>query len=370
MESTGEAKQVKHLRELLQEQQEPFVLDVYLSERGYAPRRGSMSYGEVGKKQKRKRTGWFSKLLTGLCDRMVAIHGGNKNKQQSRDREGECGGVCRDNRETAELDRFSSASSSTVYYSCSNSDPDEKPHPVRGARVPLDRRSSHQYDEPREVEVNQVETNIQWRPRNNIKLQPSIAPEITSDTSAEQYGNKSWRQDLQVFSAWQEADDSTCRLGLPKKITEDSLSSASAFEILYHCKQDRTSFAQSTQPLGLKASPNYLNSRRVLQQTKQLLFDCVKEVIETYRRKDNAGKKKNSDIEPDQIEKIICEKIVGWGRTRGNEMSIDELVYLDYLETVEEWEDCVQQKMQISLEIGDALMEDISNEMVAEMICH
>lgn len=166
-------------------------------------------------------------------------------------------------------------------------------------------------------------------------------------------------------------DDPTCRIGLPERITEDSSSSACTFEILSHCKQDRTGFvAQPTQPLPEKASPDYLNSKRVLQKTKQLLFDCVKEVIESHGRQDRAGKYKNRVIETEEIGKIVYEKIVGWGRIRGNEKSVDELVYLDYLETVEEWRECAHHRKQISMEIGDALTEDISNEIVAELICH
>lgn len=156
-----------------------------------------------------------------------------------------------------------------------------------------------------------------------------------------------------------------CRLGPPKKTTEESLSSAYTFDILFRCKQDGTGFAQSTKPR------DHLNSKRVLQQRRQLLFDCVKEVIESCEREDKARKHKNSATGREEVGKIIIyEKMVGWGRARGNETNVDELLCSYCSETEEEWRDYAKHRMEISLEVGDALMEDISNEIVADLICH
>lgn len=107
-----------------------------------------------GKNQKKGGTSWFSKMLRSLCDAVVVVHGGTRYKKPSRSRQGACSRVCRNAREAVELERFSSASSTTVFNSCSDSDPVERPNPACNARAPSGGGSSQCSDEPRDGEVS------------------------------------------------------------------------------------------------------------------------------------------------------------------------------------------------------------------------
>lgn len=133
----------KQLRELLQEEQEPFILELYLVERGYLRKsfNGGSSFprchGDSRKSVKRsfssglKRSKMgvpqFPKALRSVYDQVISInerlriktcnHGdGNVDVTKNKDRQ---------NQEAVEFERFSSASSSTVFNSCCGSDAEE-----------------------------------------------------------------------------------------------------------------------------------------------------------------------------------------------------------------------------------------------------
>ncbi|XVF39772.1 hypothetical protein PTKIN_Ptkin01aG0059300 [Pterospermum kingtungense] len=139
---TGGSKPGRQLGELLQEQQEPFILEVYLSERGCLRKSLNTTsganfigcHGNSGKfsrkfgsqNQGKKSVPHFPKVLKViLCNKFCTVKG--LRTKNSDDEDGKVGvtEMYRDNQETAELDRFSSASSTTVYNSCSDNDIDE-----------------------------------------------------------------------------------------------------------------------------------------------------------------------------------------------------------------------------------------------------
>ena len=132
-----ETKPVKQLRELLQEQQEPFILNIYLLERGYS-RKSSNSESisrfchlNSGKSLKRYVSGCLntskrvnpqgSKVLRAVLNQVISIKQGLRiNSSDHRDRKlmvkkG------RSNQQVAESDIFSTASCITVFDSFSMS---------------------------------------------------------------------------------------------------------------------------------------------------------------------------------------------------------------------------------------------------------
>lgn len=137
MDSTGGTKELRRLAELLQERQEPFTLDSYLSQRGRGGRRSSAN---DEKKQERKKMSRFSRMLRALCDSAVVVRGKSRNKKPSRSGEGECSGICRNKCKAVGLESISSASGTRVYGSCSASEPGGG--------------SLQESDEPREGEVS------------------------------------------------------------------------------------------------------------------------------------------------------------------------------------------------------------------------
>lgn len=109
--------------------------------------------------------------------------------------------------------------------------------------------------------------------------------------------------------------------------------------------------------------PQFLKSKRVLQQTKQLLFDCVREVVESHVKKERGKQHYKKFLGPEELGKLICERITSWGIQDGDQKNTNY-----FLDSVEEWRAFEQQKKEIEFDIGDTILEEIKNEIVTEMI--
>lgn len=135
---TKGSKPARQLGELLQEQQEPFILDVYLAERGFVRNKLTSGADFIGcrgnsgkflskfgsQNQSKKSIPHFPKVLKViLCNKFCTVKG-----LRAKDSDDEAGrklgyGVTemdRKNTQEIESDRFSSASNTTVYDSCSD----------------------------------------------------------------------------------------------------------------------------------------------------------------------------------------------------------------------------------------------------------
>lgn len=151
----------------------------------------------------------------------------------------------------------------------------------------------------------------------------------------------------------------------PKKVSEHSLSSAaSPGELLFHLAVEKPSYRGVVELQGVG---EFLKSKRVLQQTKQLLFDCVREVVESQAKKERGEQHYRKFLGPEELGKLICERITSWGKQAGDETNTNCLLDLDFLDSVEEWCAFEQQKREIEFEIGDAILEEIKNEIVTEL---
>lgn len=123
----------RRLGEFLKEQQEPFTLQDYLLERGYSTRCGMLKSSSSSSSCLNKdshNTKFvlpFSKVLTPLYKKLVASHnessGSSKTKEISDIGNSENLAISAD-----EADRFSSASSSTLFNSCSETEVDDDHH--------------------------------------------------------------------------------------------------------------------------------------------------------------------------------------------------------------------------------------------------
>lgn len=136
------SKPGKQLGQLLQEQQEPFILETYLLERGCLKKNStseggfSCCHGNSSKLLKRsascdlnmsgKGIPQCSKILRAIFNKLVSITGNPKSKLCDHD-----GGVLSfsevgsSSQKVAEQDSFSSASTTTVFNSCSASDTED-----------------------------------------------------------------------------------------------------------------------------------------------------------------------------------------------------------------------------------------------------
>ncbi|KAG6648840.1 hypothetical protein CIPAW_07G172200 [Carya illinoinensis] len=103
----------------------------------------------------------------------------------------------------------------------------------------------------------------------------------------------------------------------------------------------------------------------LLQQTKQLLFDCVREAMETHVRRERGKQHHKELLGPEELGRLICERMRLWGKQAGDETNTNYFLDLDS-DSVDEWRTLEQQKRKIALEIGDAILEEIQTEIVIE----
>ncbi|XP_022766438.1 uncharacterized protein LOC111311329 [Durio zibethinus] len=359
------SKPARQLGELLQEQQEPFVLEVYLSERRCV-RKNLISganfigcHGNSGKflkksgSQNKSKKGIpnFPKVLKVVpCSKFFAIKG-SRTKNSDDDGKLSVTEMDRNNQETAEPDRFSSASSTTVYNSCSDSDIDEP------SMFTDNSKSNLKLHREREKKAA-ADTKFQWSCMEDSKQHsPQSVLEEISSTSTGSPLDKTRR----VSTTRQKS------FFLPKLITEDSILSASLWNLLLQTTPDKSSCAglSELQEPDRSNSSQFSISKRVLQQTKQLLFDCARELVDKNHEKEQKGKK---FLGPEEMGKVICEKIKGWGKRCGDESNIMQLLELDVMDSSQEWNGFESQKKDMVLVIGNAIAEEITTEVVMDMI--
>ena len=124
------SKPGKQLGQLLQEEQEPFVLETYLLDRGCLKRsltsEGGFSCCPGNSSKHLKGIPQCSKILRAIFNKLLSITGNPRGKFCDHDGGvlsfAEVGSI---SKKVAEQDRFSSASSTTVFNSCSGSDTEE-----------------------------------------------------------------------------------------------------------------------------------------------------------------------------------------------------------------------------------------------------
>lgn len=158
------------------------------------------------------------------------------------------------------------------------------------------------------------------------------------------------------------SNDNQLHNGIPlqKKVPEDSILSATLCELLlYSAATEKTSgieTAELQELVTFNPASQLLISKRVIHQTKQLLFDCVREVAEAHSKQD-------SHMGSEEARMLICEK-----EANGEEANLSILLNSDYLFSVAEWKDLKPQKQLIGTEIGEQALEEIINEVVTELI--
>lgn len=111
----------------------------------------------------------------------------------------------------------------------------------------------------------------------------------------------------------------------------------------------------------------YARNRKATQQTKQLLFDCVTEVVESHRRRDQRGQQMGRILDPEQLWKLICENIWAWSQDPIDETNVNQLVHFD---SEGEWRGFqgVQQAQEIGVIISEIMLEDIRDEIVRDLV--
>ncbi|KAL2505676.1 Uncharacterized protein Adt_21297 [Abeliophyllum distichum] len=298
----------KLLEHFLQEQQEPFALEVYLLERGYnlnstsnfcSAKLLNKSASRTGLKKRKYSIPSCSKFIKGVFTRLLS---NNNSEEIKNSRNGDQSKISRGEEETAEDDKFSTGSSTTVFNSCSESDVED-------------------------VHFSKADTGQKG---NLLSAEKEKKPESESEP---------------------EPDD-----GSPihyKKYNGESSTK----------KPTNYSVQELQELIRSNSSSQYMKNKRALQQTKQLLFDCVREVVENHRKNDKKGENLKKILGPEELWKNVCENVWLWSQESINETNIN-----DILASAQEWDDYEQQKKDISMEVGDAILELIINEILANFV--
>ncbi|KAL5558701.1 hypothetical protein UlMin_034912 [Ulmus minor] len=353
--ASTKTKSGKQLGELLQEQQEPFVLDVYLIEKGYLNRSLSSKTGccngnpiklssrsaTSGLNKSRKGFPSCSKALRAIYNKFARSNGSLSTKSSDDKEEGQFSvdiDMGNNGQEVVEIDRFSSASSTTVYNSCPESDKDESP-------------TSEALKLANMGEETAVADGLFLAQYNKQHNPISVLEQIPSEHAQ-----------LNVRTRQEESQTTSCKMMIPPhKVTEDSILSTSLRELFFNS----SGASESMELLRQSPSAQFVKSKRMLQQTRQLLFDCVREIMETHAKKERGHKHTKQLLGTEEIGELLWEKIKAWSKQAGDDTNnIALLLSLDIFDSSPEWNDFTPEKR----EIGDAIAQDIMNEIVVEAI--
>ncbi|XP_015576012.1 uncharacterized protein LOC8265258 [Ricinus communis] len=353
--TTRQPKPVKQLKEHLQEKQDPFVLDLYLVERGCLT-------NSFNSRKSLKRSVSCLKVFRAVYSRLKITSSNHRN-----------GNVVvtenngRDNKEAAELDRFSSASSSTMFNSCSTgSDAEDTPTTQQKDQLLYKANTSQPFILCNPIEKEAVaDRKLRWQCiEESRQLSPvSVLEEAASHSASQLHKYK--------------VKDSKSSFLFPKKVTEDSILSASLRKVLFQSENQKkptlagvSEIQELVQSNNNNASSRYLKSNSsALQQTRQLLFDCVREIVDNQERKEKPHQQQQEYLASEYLGKhVIGDKIKCWGKQSGEASNLAELLQSDLLDSVQEWNGFESQRREIGFEIGNAISEEMETEIIADMI--
>ncbi|KAE8008161.1 hypothetical protein FH972_004701 [Carpinus fangiana] len=351
--STSKPAPAKKLREHLQEQQEPFSLDNYLSERRYKKRlspdgRSFSSTNDLMRSRSyelnkgRKRILYGTKILASVISKRTPtnsqeLSNGNKDEDISH--------TIRRTQQIAETNSFFSTESLNAYLSTESNVEKLSLHSTRHHGFTHASTSMTFKFGNLKVETA-ADTTLHW-----ISMEDDIILATASQMS-EATSNK--------VCNFETKEAPSSQSSIPCKIDSgDSMVSASLWESLINSsivKKSHIGFAK-LKGITWTASSQYLRNKRLSQQGKQLLFDSVKEALETHGRKGEREKYAQDVAHPEDTKKIIYKQT-------GDFTNITHKMNFDLYSTLEDWSDFQQPERRIGREIGDAIMDEILKEMV------
>lgn len=310
----------KLLADFLQEQQEPFALEAYLLERGYSKRLDARCTMHNSSKHAPPNCSHF---LRGVFSQFLVVANADKRVE---------GDIINGGREKANAarDGVSPASSSTTLFnSCLESD---------GGGSHCSEAATRRFVKCGncflEGEVD-ADANFKLRAEeDNKQLSPVSVLDEDSPLHYKHYNLKT-------------------------RETESSNSRS-------HCKSQQPRRVGFQEWRELNQYDQYMINKTALQQRKQLLIDCRREVIEKYREKE-----KHRELEMkkmlggEDVWKPVCKTVWIWSQDSSNESNIVHLLHSDFMASIDEWDaDFEQQKFEISMEIENDILENVVNEII------
>ncbi|CAA0806806.1 Unknown protein [Striga hermonthica] len=110
----------------------------------------------------------------------------------------------------------------------------------------------------------------------------------------------------------------------------------------------------------------YTINKRALHETKRLLIDCLREVIENHRKIFEKRRRHQNEqqlkriVGTEELWQLVCENVWVWSKNSIHETNILVLLNYDFLDSEEEWTSLFElQKEEIAMEISEAILEGI-----------
>lgn len=154
---------------------------------------------------------------------------------------------------------------------------------------------------------------------------------------------------------------------MPKKVTEDSILSSALWGLMIQSAHENGPSKDLEEIVGTNVS-QVLKSKRALHKTKQLLFDCVREIAASIPRT-NEGQTGNCKqlLGAEELGNLICQNMKEWGQQAGDKTNLTHLLTSDYMKSIKEWSDFEPHMKDISFEVADAILDCINHEIVTDM---
>ncbi|KAL3340326.1 hypothetical protein AABB24_028786 [Solanum stoloniferum] len=318
----------KQLGQFLQEQQEPFTLQIYLLERGQFKNKhlisdrdfrccstNSSTYlflkrsASCGAKKRRKQILNCSKIVKYVFNKLVTFSHNQKIKNLANDQEHN-NSTSKNSNVTANDEKISSTSSRTVFNSCYDSS-DADDNFLHEKQV---------FEERRKLRLEFLEESKQLSP-------------------------------VSVLEETESSDDDDSPHVKKQKCVK--------------AKKQEEFPSQSVSNSG-ETSPEsqYIKNKKAIQESRQLLFDCVKEVVENQKGKEEEFQR---IFGAEQLWELLLQNIWLWSQQSINETNIKQLMISNMLSSFEE-SSGVEEKREIGKVVGDLIFVDISNEIVLDML--
>ncbi|KAJ8641312.1 hypothetical protein MRB53_018006 [Persea americana] len=375
------APKARLLRELLEEQQEPFVLDVYLLERGHSKKIRDSDTSKDGwinsVLKNRERSPKRSKRMKSILARVFfgkASGGSNYDRKACNvERFGDFGIGSDMGRETqveelhqlssasfcnadmereievAEIDRFSSASYTTLFDSSSEGNMEEfsstKHNPFPST------------DSFGVLKLNTMKDKVSTDGRHqSIEDSKQFSPVSVLEIPFED-GSPGNNQ-MQFFPRIERRNPTVSSFNLDKEAAKDPVLTTSMWEHFVH------SLTEQEELHGFSSSSVCLTkTKRMLQQRRQLLRELVERNLQKGTR---CQVLESAEIK--NIEKIIFDQIFSWEKQGGSSTNITQMLGYDLKEAKQEWDHFRQETTGIQVDIADAIFEEITNEIVVHML--
>ncbi|XP_027942750.1 uncharacterized protein LOC114196336 isoform X2 [Vigna unguiculata] len=340
-------KSGKRLAEFLKEQQDPFILDLYLLERGYS------TTAQSANNRKREPLFQFSKLLTTLHKKLlfhnptcILIRESHIIDQHVLDSVPR--GAESSDQTIEDTDRFSfsTATNSTVYLSCSDTDEDGTALSPQKNKALFSPHTGIPQSQQTTDNEKQEQRCLEGDPVADCGRRISVTEEAT----------------LKRDFSGKEERRSNCCVFVPKKMTEDPVLSVALWSSVIQSAKREKCNKELGEVLGANANVcHVLKSKTLLHKLKQVVFYCVREIsVNVWRKECREHQCLKESRGREELGKIIC--------VRTRELGANEKNRITSLLSLDEWGEFKPQVRHICVEIADALLERFTQDIVAEMI--